>query len=154
MSERIILKGSCQCGGISYRINSTSVFSVACHCDDCRKLSGSAFGTSLVVKSEDVEFKGTFKTWERLTDTGRRNIAYFCPDCGNRIYHQDPDAAIVVRLRSGTLDDDVIPEPRVHVFAARKMPWLTFPEHVTLFEKQPDADELYAALAATEITNN
>ena len=146
MNEVVEMSGSCQCGNIRYHIHSASVLSVACHCNDCRKQSGSAFAVSLVVKSDDAEFSGRLKTWERMTDTGRRNKAWFCADCGNRIYHQDPDAPQVVRIRAGTLDTSQIPEPTVHVFTARKMPWLTFPDHVTLFEGQPDADQLYAAL--------
>ena len=43
-------------------------------------------------------------------------------------------------------DNEQIPEPMVHVFTARKVPWLTFPDHVTLFEGQPEVDQLYAAL--------
>ena len=146
MVKNIELAGSCQCGNAHYQIRSDSVVSVACHCNNCRKLSGSAFGISLVVKSADVTFSHNLKTWERPSDTGRRNKAWFCPDCGNRIYHQDPDAPSVVRIRAGTLDNDQIPEPMVHVFAADKVPWLKFPDHVTLIEGQPDADQLYEAL--------
>ncbi|MBT3700377.1 MAG: GFA family protein [Alphaproteobacteria bacterium] len=146
MTKNIELAGSCQCGNAHYQIHSPSVVSVACHCNDCRKQSGSAFAVSLVVKSTDVTFSNNLKTWERMTDTGRRNRAWFCPDCGNRIYHQDPDAPTVVRIRAGTLDNEQIPEPMVHVFTARKVPWLTFPDHVTLFEGQPEVDQLYAAL--------
>jgi hypothetical protein len=152
MAEEIELTGSCQCGNARYQIRSESVVSVACHCNDCRKTSGSAFAVSLVVKSTDVSFSENLKTWERTTDTGRRNRAWFCPDCGNRIYHQDPDAPDVVRIRAGTLDNAQIPEPRVHVYTARKMPWLTFQDHVTLIEGQPDADQLYAALGNVAAT--
>ena len=113
----------------------------------CRKLSGSAFSTVLVVKSEDLTVEGTLKLWERATDTGRRSHAYFCPDCGNRIYHQDPDKPHIIRIRSGSLDQPKIPEPRIHVFAERTQSWLQFAEGAIKYERQPlDAEELYETL--------
>jgi hypothetical protein len=145
MSVQQEYSGSCQCGNVSYRITAQSVQSVICHCDDCRKQSGSAFGASLIVNSDEVVFQGRLKTWDRTTDTGRTNRAFFCPDCGNRIYHQNPDAPEVVRIRSGTLDGQQIPEPRTHFHTIRQMPWVSFSEEVTRHEKQPGADQLYAA---------
>ena len=101
-----------------------------------------------MVKADDLTVEGTLKLWERATDTGRRSHAYFCPDCGNRIYHQDPDKPHIIRIRSGSLDQPEIPEPRIHVFAERTQSWLQFAEGAIKYDRQPlDAEEIYEALA-------
>ena len=147
MKNPVPMVGSCQCGNIRYQVTGDPLVAIACHCNDCRKLSGSAFSTVLVVKADDLTVEGTLKLWERATDTGRRSHAYFCPDCGNRIYHQDPDKPHIIRIRSGSLDQPEIPEPRIHVFAERTQSWLQFPEGAIKYDRQPlDAEELYKAM--------
>ena len=146
MKHPVPMGGSCQCGNIRYQVTGDPLVAIACHCNDCRKLSGSAFSTVLVVKAEDLTVEGTLKLWERATDTGRRSHAYFCPDCGNRIYHQDPDKPHIIRIRSGSLDQPEIPEPLIHVFAERTQSWLRFAEGAIKYDRQPlDAEELYEA---------
>ena len=147
MKHPVPMGGSCQCGNIRYQVTGDPLVAIACHCNDCRKLSGSAFSTVLVVKAEDLTVEGTLKLWERATDTGRRSHAYFCPDCGNRIYHQDPDKPHIIRIRSGSLDQREIPEPLIHVFAERTQSWLRFAEGAIKYDRQPlDAEELYEAM--------
>ena len=147
MDNTAPLVGSCQCGNIRYKVTGDPLVAIACHCYDCRKLSGSAFSTVLVVKAEDITVEGTLKLWERATDTGRRSHAYFCPDCGNRIYHQDPDKPYIIRIRSGSLDQPEIPKPLIHVFAERTQSWLQFSEGAIKYDRQPlDAEELYEAM--------
>ena len=41
-----------------------------------------------------------------------------------------------------------IPQPRIHVFTSRKQSWVTIPEGTLVFERQPDAEQLYEAMAA------
>ena len=77
MKNPVPMVGSCQCGNIRYQVTGDPLVAIACHCNDCRKLSGSAFSTVLVVKAEDLTVEGTLKLWERATDTGRRSHAFF-----------------------------------------------------------------------------
>ena len=147
MENAVPLVGSCQCGNIRYQVAGDPLVAIACHCNDCRKLSGSAFSTVLVIKAENLTVEGTLKLWERATDTGPRSHAYFCPDCGNRIYHQDPDKPHIIRIRSGSLDQPEIPEPLIHVFAERTQSCLRFLEGAIKYDRQPlDAEELYEAM--------
>jgi len=44
-----------------------------CHCRDCQKQSSSAFGMSLIVSLDDVEFlqgRDLLKTWDTRGDDG------------------------------------------------------------------------------------
>lgn len=118
------LKGSCQCKNVTYCATDAPVASLACYCGECRKLSSSIVSTVLIFKTESICFYGELKTWERTSESGRRNVAYFCPVCGNRIYHFDPDMPGIVRLKSGTLDSVAVPEPQVNQWVSRKPHWV------------------------------
>ena len=44
-----MLKGSCLCGGIRYEIDAELKAVSNCHCGQCRKASGAAFGTGATI---------------------------------------------------------------------------------------------------------
>ena len=50
------LKGSCLCGGVAYELSPPFVFFHYCHCSRCRKSSGSAFGTNVMVKANQFRW--------------------------------------------------------------------------------------------------
>ena len=132
------LRGACQCGNVTYSVREAPLFCLACHCKDCQKLSAAAFSPTLVFRAEAFSTTGTLKMWESRADSGRRKHAFFCPECGNRIYHLDPDAPALVRLKPGTLDTAEIPPPQAHVWVSRKQPWMVIPEGTPAFTENAD----------------
>ncbi|WP_309227488.1 GFA family protein [Zooshikella harenae] len=131
------IKGSCQCGNVTYQLLEPPSVVIACHCRECQKLSTSAFSITAVVKADSVSFQGEMKQWERLADSGNKNYAKFCPNCGNRMYHFDPDKPDVIKLKPCTLNDTRIINPTVHVWVKEKQAWYQIPEGVKQFETQP-----------------
>jgi hypothetical protein len=122
---------------VRYRVEGEPVALAVCHCGECQRQSGSAFGMSLVVRKESFELlAGTLRRFTRSADSGRRLDCFFCPDCGNRIYHEREGAG-TVNLKAGTLDDRSWLAPSVHVWTARKQPWVRIEEGVRCFEGQP-----------------
>ena len=129
-------EGGCQCGRVRYRITAQPLFLVACHCKECQRASGSAFGLSLIVPQAGVAFEGELKMFERSSDSGRPLKCFFCPECGTRIYHQ-PSHAPVVNIRAGTLDDTSGFEPKMHAWVSSKQSWVSIPEGVPTHATQP-----------------
>jgi hypothetical protein len=133
MSDR---QGGCQCGRVRYTISVEPLFLAACHCKECQRASGSAFGLSLMVPHGGFAVEGELKSFERPTDSGRRLRGYFCPECGTRIYHQRSDAP-VVNVRAGTLDDTSWLKPNLHAWLSSKQPWTPIPEGAATHLTQP-----------------
>ncbi|MCL9781720.1 GFA family protein [Vibrio sp. S4M6] len=131
------IEGSCQCGNVSYQLLREPKMVVACHCKECQKLSTSAFSITAVVDVNDVEFSGNMSDWSRVADSGNTNSAKFCPTCGNRIYHFDPDQPGMIKLKPANLSDTSIIHPTAHVWVSEKQDWFTIPEGVQAFDKQP-----------------
>lgn len=130
------LKGSCQCGQLQYRLLGPPLKVLACHCKQCQKLSTSAFSITALVRTEDVEFEGELKEWQRTAESGNKNYAKFCPDCGNRIYHFNPDAPETIKLKAASLDDTRALQPTVHLWLSEKQDWFEVPEGVKTYHKQ------------------
>ena len=62
-----------------------STMIVCCHCKECQRQSGSAFGMALLIKENGFEVSKEIKKFERISNAGNRVTAYFCPNCGVRI---------------------------------------------------------------------
>jgi hypothetical protein len=133
MTER---QGGCQCGRVRYRITAQPLMLVACHCKECQRASGSAFGLSLIMPQAGVAIEGELKLFERSSDSGRPLKCFFCPECGTRIYHQ-PAHAPVINIRAGTLDDTSWLDPKMHAWTSSKQPWVLLPEGVPTHATQP-----------------
>ena len=131
------IEGSCQCGGVKYRLLEAPQMVVACHCKECQKLSTSAFSITAMVKASDIEFEGEMVEWSRPADSGNISGAKFCPTCGNRIYHFNPAEPDVIKLKPSNLSDTSIIKPVAHVWVSEKQDWYDIPEGVKVFEKQP-----------------
>ncbi|KXO09565.1 Gfa-like protein [Moritella sp. JT01] len=109
----------------------------ACHCKECQKLSTSAFSITAIVNTDSVKFKGAMKDWNRVADSGEVNGAKFCPSCGNRIYHFNPNEPDKLKLKPSNLSDTRIIKPTIHVWVSEKQEWFEIPEGVKTFNKQP-----------------
>ena len=131
--------GSCQCGGVQYRLTGTPLPLVICHCTECQKQTASAFGMALPVAKQDLKLlSGTLKKWRRLADSGREVFCYFCPDCGTRIYHSSSLGADYWHLKPGTLDDTSWLNPAAQVWTKSAQAWLELASEILSFPGQPE----------------
>ena len=131
------IDGACQCGGVTYRLLSAPLMVIACHCKECQKLSTSAFSITAVVAADAVEFQGEMVEWSRTADSGNTNGAKFCPTCGNRIYHFNPEEPEKIKLKPSTLSDTSIIRPTALVWVSEKQDWYSIPEGVAVYDRQP-----------------
>jgi len=130
------IKGACQCGGVTYELLEPPLMVAACHCKECQKLSTSAFSITAMVTAQSVKFSGLMKDWSRAADSGNVSAAKFCPSCGNRIYHYDPNEPDKLKLKPSNLSDTSIINPTVHIWVSEKQDWFNIPEGVKTFDKQ------------------
>ena len=131
------ISGACQCGGVTYELLGPPLMVVACHCRECQKLSTSAFSITAMVSAESVRFRGLMKDWSRVADSGNVSAAKFCPTCGNRIYHYDPNEPDKLKLKPSNLSDTRLIQPTAHVWVSEKQDWFQLPAGVKTFERQP-----------------
>ena len=131
-------EGGCQCGSIRYRLIGEPIELSVCHCTECQRQSGSAFGMSLDVRSDEfVLLSGELRDFVRTAESGNRLRCSFCPQCGTRIHHQTTDAVSVLSVKPGTLDDTSWLVPRLHVWTRSRHGWVLVPGDVESYEQEP-----------------
>ena len=114
--------GGCQCGAVRYELRGRPVELVVCHCKECQRQSGSAFGMSLIVPSGSFRLlSGDLKFFTVVCDSGRTKTCAFCRDCGTRVYHSSNNT---ISVKPGTLDDTSSLRPTHHYWTKRKQPWV------------------------------
>jgi hypothetical protein len=130
--------GGCQCGAVRYEVSEDPLAITVCHCRECQRQSGSAFGMSWVVKQSAFRLlQGELKTFTRSSDSGRPLECAFCPDCGTRIYHVPGYRAGVLNVKPGTFDDPTVARPAREIWTARKHAWVRIEGDVESSEGQP-----------------
>ncbi len=131
--------GQCMCGATRYRVNEEPLTVYACHCTDCQKRSGGAFGISLWARRQAIEVTlGEAPLNSAPTSDGRMRHNRICPRCVTKLWSEPerrPDIAVV---RAGTLDDTSWLKPAAHLWMRSAQPWFTLPEGVQRYETQPE----------------
>ena len=120
------IRGSCLCGGVTFEIDKAVGPVEYCHCNRCRKVSGSAALLTIGVNTADY----------RLL-TGREQIASyaapilyeppayqasFCRNCGCLVPPADPPGPWF-EIPMGLLDDDPGLLPDKHIFMELAPAW-------------------------------
>lgn len=115
-------KGSCLCGEIKYEVSGSISNIIFCHCSQCRKAQGSAFGSNGFVDTKNFRFiSGESNLSSFESSPGKQRC--FCKKCGSPILskrYNDPER---LRVRLGTLDTDVTENITGHLFAPNKANW-------------------------------
>ncbi len=128
--------GGCQCGSVRYALTGEPLRLIACHCKECQRQSGSAFGMSMLVKRDSLAVTGSTKQFTRIADSGNPNTGVFCPECGVRIFNIPGYADDLVVLKPGTLDDTSWLRPNWFMWMKSAQGWVRVPEGVTALEGQ------------------
>jgi hypothetical protein len=116
-----MVSGSCLCQRVRFEIDGPVSGMGNCHCPDCRKAYGSAFGTVAVCRKDDFRYLsgeediGAYRQSERVT-------RYFCTRCGSPLPLKE-DWDPLVGVPAGLLDDDPGVRPSQHIFVSMKAPW-------------------------------
>lgn len=141
------LEGGCQCGAVRYRVAGRPLTLYACHCTDCQRQSGSAFGLSMIVRTEDLSAAGDVAAFAFTNATGGVSDRNFCPACGTRLWHRR-QGGTRVSVKAGTLDDAGWLSPAAHIWTASRQTWVALPDDILQFPGQPDMEALVEAFAA------
>lgn len=141
--------GGCSCGAVRFTIDGY-LYAHLCHCDACKKRTGSAYGVSIVVENAQVTtFRGETKTFTRVAESGKKVDYEFCPRCATTLrWHV---AALKDRqvLAGGAFDDMRTFEMGGEMYTGMAVPWARVGCEVV---RKGEADEAYrtALIAKTK----
>ena len=122
-----MIEGSCLCGGIKYEIDERLIYLINnCHCGNCRKVSGAAYGTVVHVAGGGFRWLSGEELISTF-DSSPGNHRAFCKVCGSRAprFH-----GLRASVPAGSLDGDPGVKPHVNIFTASKAPWHTIDDSI------------------------
>lgn len=134
MTERAT--GGCLCGTVRYAYAGDIDAAGYCHCEDCRRCTGSAFNISVgLALAQFTITAGTPKGYIRTADSGHELTRYFCPDCGSPLYTASPRHPDTIYVKAGSLDDPSLVRPGHQNWTSRTVPWSVLDPALPAFEK-------------------
>ena len=137
--DRLMIEGGCLCGKLRYKIKSTPLATVVCHCRDCQKQSGSAFSVNLVVPMADIEITGTETAFHCIGESGGKVERRFCADCGSPIRSLLGNMPGIAAIKAGTLDIPPTQTPNMQIWRRSAQGWLDKLPARASFETSPPA---------------
>ena len=138
MKNNQSLKGSCKCGEVKYQITEKPLFTQACHCKDCKVLTGSSYVVNSSVLDNTLISEGEVSSTKLKAGSGGSCKTYFCIKCGTYVYADYESAVGRLTVRTKTLDNSEMFPPQAHIFVKDKDPWLNLSENVNCFEEMYD----------------
>ncbi len=118
-----VANGSCLCGEVTYEITGNLGIFQYCHCSRCRKFTGSAHASNIIVALEHFKWTSGETLVGRFEPKETKHFATsFCKKCGSSLpWLGKSQKAIVVP--AGTLDSDPVIKPFQNIFWDSKAEW-------------------------------
>ena len=117
MNNKIELKGKCLCGAVKYKLSEKPLFTQACHCKDCKILTGSSYVINSSVLENTLITEGEISSTIKLqAGSGKSVRIFFCNKCGSYIYTDYESAIGRLNVRTKTLEKSDEFPPQAHIF--------------------------------------
>lgn len=131
-------EAKCCCGACAIQVKGEPAINAVCHCEDCRRRTGSAFGWSAYFPNENVTATiGAFRTYSPPgkapgaaqgpgNDEWQERV--FCGKCGTTLSWRSSDFAGLTGIAGGCFTGAAaLPEPTLTVANETRCAWVTLP---------------------------
>ena len=130
--------GGCLCGTIRYEVNAEPQGIQNCHCDNCRKVTGSAFATNIFVADDDVVItQGEPRSHSHIADSGNTLVKEFCANCGSQLFGHGTGRPGVRNIKVGSIDDASFVQPVADLYVKRALPFTQIDSSLDGFDEMP-----------------
>jgi len=124
------MQASCCCGQVRIELAGDPVFNGVCHCDNCRRRTGSAFGWSVYFAETALAEPETASAAYVFESASGRQERRFCPACGSTVYWRSAAFSGLVGVAGGCLATEDLGAPGVSATDSRRLAWVRLPENL------------------------
>jgi len=119
----------CCCGNCTIEVTGEPEMHGVCHCSNCKKRTGSAFGISSYFKNESLLNKvGDFSCYAlHNTEQNHDQERYFCSRCGTTLFWTVSTWPEVTGIAGGCFVGNDLDNPDGSYNHTQKCEWLTLP---------------------------
>ena len=130
-------RGGCRCGAIRYLAEGDPLWVAHCHCESCRRTTGTALVTYAGYDRDRVSFTEGRPAGYASSPGVTRS---FCGICGTPLAYEGARWPDEIHLLLCTLDDPESLEPQGHVYTAEQLRWLKLADGLPRHAGTSDAD--------------
>ena len=141
MTVKLILRWGCNmnrmarccCEEAGIEVEGLPVKHLVCHCDNCKRRTGSAFGISAYFEnSQIIRYVGETKVYEKSSQFGLQK-RHFCGICGTTLYATLSDFPELTFIAGGCFTENPLPDPDRAISQGDCVyKWVTLPNHWNL----------------------
>lgn len=128
--------GSCLCGAVRYEIDGEFDSFYLCHCQHCRKDSGSAHAANLFSSRASLKWIAGEDRLVFFKLPSTRHARNFCSTCGSALPSLQAEGKLLV-VPAGSLDTPVQNRPDAHIFVASCADWDHGLEQIPKLDRYP-----------------
>lgn len=136
-----MLQGRCLCGEVQYEYTGELGPIAMCHCSQCRRAQGTAFGTNSPIQAAEFRFASGSDLVREFESTPGKKRA-FCRNCGSPLYSRLDSKPDLLRLRIGTLSTPIDAQPAYHIYAGSAADWYEFTDVLPRYSELEDSPQL------------
>ncbi len=131
------ISGSCLCGEVTYQYSGDVKVFQYCHCSRCRKFTGSAHATNIIIDPENFKWSSGENFVGRFEHPDAKHFATcFCKKCGSSLPWLNKSGTAVV-IPAGTLDVDPVVRPIHNIFYKYRAPWYVNATDLKIYDELP-----------------
>ncbi|MEQ8652494.1 MAG: GFA family protein [Kiloniellales bacterium] len=131
-------RGHCLCGAVSFEYEGPENWRGHCHCESCRRNTGSPFTTFFGVPISAFRYSGQAPQVYRSSFGVRRS---FCGRCGTPIAYQSDDYPEEIHFYAAALEDSYNFQPDFHVHYAEKVRWVELSDSLPKYLHGSDGED-------------
>lgn len=136
--SQMTFKGSCLCGSVTYELRGEAKRFYHCHCQRCRKASGTGHATNVMVKPDEFHWLSGESLLKRYkVPEAERFFTHFCMECGSAMPRQVPELGMIV-IPAGSLDHELEMEPEARIFWDSRSAWSCAGDAIPVHAEYPE----------------
>lgn len=118
MSHKI--SGGCCCGEVTFAVEDHFKHFYFCHCEQCRKMTGSAHASNLFTAPDNIRWLTGESMTQRYDHPHRSLTQVFCKKCGSGLPYVSSNGKFLI-VPAGSLNEEPSKSPDARIFAVNRL---------------------------------
>ena len=116
--------GGCLCGSVRFEVEGEPISQFLCHCDDCKRQTGSPFSVCVCYESQNFYLikDDHLVGHDMVGDSGNSLCRKFCSKCGAPIFTIADMAPDSTFIKMGAFDDPSWVKPTLELYTKDRVP--------------------------------
>lgn len=117
-----VISGGCCCGKVTFELVDNFKKFFFCHCEQCRKLTGSAHAANLFTSYDNLQWTKGAQNIKRFDHPSRSFSKVFCMDCGSALPMLSQSGQVLI-VPAGSLNDEPTKSVDAQIYCEEQTNW-------------------------------